>query len=124
MSVPLSQLAIFAPEPLPNPRAGRIFIKHRQRMQRLFTDRITHVVAQRAYCRIHTLDGNYTISVSLASLERQLPPCNLLRVHRSYLANVLHVELIGKRSIQVAGHELPLSQARRKELLSCLNTIA
>lgn len=123
MTISLDQLELLVPEPLPDPRADRVFVKHRRHMHRIYTHRITYVMAQRAYCRIYTLDGDYTISVSLAGLERQLPPCNLFRIHRSYLVNLLHVRLIGKRVVRVGDRELPLSHGRRAELLARLRTI-
>ena len=88
------------------------------------TSDIRYVVAHRAYCKLVTIDGReITLSLSLGSLERQLPACNILRIHRSYLVNALHVEEIGDQSLLTGNTPLPLSRRCREELFRCVRII-
>ena len=123
MSFTIKNLTICPPARLRDPRADRFFIKHQHRMQRIYTDEIIRVEAQRAYCRLVTVHGEFIVSVSLAGLLRQLPPSNLLRVHRSYAVNLLFVESVGERSLMVGGGEVPVSGGSRKAVVERLRFI-
>jgi DNA-binding LytR/AlgR family response regulator len=87
-------------------------------MTRIMTSDIRYIEAQRAYCRLVTTDAReFTLSLSLGVLERQLPPANIVRIHRSYLVNVLHVDQIGEQGLRSGTEQLPVSRGFREALL-------
>jgi DNA-binding LytR/AlgR family response regulator len=94
----------------------RIFIHHRDRLVRILLADIKYVRAERAYCQIVTAGAEYTLSISLGALERQLVGNRLLRVHRSYLVNLRWVEEVHHRCLLVDGLAIPLTRAKREEL--------
>ena len=107
-----------------DPRQDRIYVYHKKRMTRIMTSDIRYVEAHRAYCRLVTADGReFTLSLPLGSLERQLPPSNIIRIHRSYLVNVLHIDQIGDQVLRIGGKILPVSRSYREGLLARLRII-
>lgn len=108
----------------PDPRQDRIYVNYKKRMIRIMTSDIRYVEANRAYCRLVTTDGrDFTLSLSLGALERQLPSDNIIRIHRSYLVNVLHVDQIGDQALLTGKRTLPLSRSCREELFRSIRTI-
>ena len=72
------------------------------------------------YVRLH-LDGEAVLTKgALRTLEAELPPEAFLRVHRSYVVGLHHVERVGPASVRVGGREVPVSRARRASLLARL----
>lgn len=59
-----------------------------------------------------------THGIPLGELERQLPPENFFRCHKSYLVNLQHIRQIGLSELLLTGGaHVPLSRHRRRELL-------
>jgi two-component system, LytTR family, response regulator len=55
---------------------------------------ITHVSAEGAYVRVHTVERTYLIREALASIERRLPADQFIRVHRSTIVNLDAIEAV------------------------------
>ncbi|MFK8165314.1 MAG: LytR/AlgR family response regulator transcription factor [Lewinella sp.] len=118
------QLSITSDPRSPNPRHDRIYVHYKKRMIRIMTSEIRYAEAHRAYCLLVMTDGRqFTLSLSLGSLERQLPACNLVRIHRSYLVNALHVNEILEHSVLSGNKQLPVSRGCREALLGSLRII-
>ena len=59
-----------------------------------FVDRsdVTHVEAQGDYARLHTAAGTHLVRVPLATLEEQWAGAGFVRIHRSLLVALRHVD--------------------------------
>lgn len=69
----------------------------------------------------HTRTGEYRARESLSKLENQLRNRGFLRIAVSHLANLRYVsELDGNMLILTTGDRLPISRARKKEVLAAL----
>ncbi|NKX56637.1 LytR/AlgR family response regulator transcription factor [Arthrobacter mobilis] len=77
-------------------------------------DDIRYVQAQGDYARLHTAESSYLIRVPLNDLERQWAQAGYLRIHRSYLVSMDHIQQVrlgsGRASVLVNGAELPVSR--------------
>ncbi len=124
MTFQSGQLTVFADSNSPDPSNDRIYVHHKKKMVRIMTSEIRYVEANRAYCRLVTVGGRqFMLSLSLGALERQLPPGNILRIHRSYLINTLHVDQIVEDALLSGRKKLPLSRSCRQALLAQLRII-
>lgn len=103
--------------------SDRIFVRHNDRMVRLALSDIQYIEAERAYCRIQTAGTEYLLSLAMGRLEEQVKHGDLVRVHRSYLVNLRHVEAIADNHLVVAGRAIPLSRSHRAEFLQKVNLI-
>jgi len=88
-------------------------------------DDISHVEAQGDYARLHTRDrDSYLLRAALTSLEEEWRPAGFLRVHRSLLIALAHVDEVrqdgGRCSVLIGGRELPVSRRHTRELREVL----
>jgi DNA-binding LytR/AlgR family response regulator len=75
---------------------------------------IRFVQAQGDYVQLHTKDAKYLVRVTLNDLEEQWAARGFLRIHRSFLVSIDHVDHIrirdGKATVAINGAELPVSR--------------
>lgn len=77
---------------------------------------IYYLNAEDKYTLIHTADGYYMDSTSLAEYEEILSAHGFYRIHRKYLVNTAHHKKINKKMVVLDNSvELPLSRRREKE---------
>lgn len=85
---------------------------------------ITYVEAQGDYARLHTAEGSHLLRTPLATLEEQWRPAGFVRIHRSLLVSLPHVEEVrtdsGRCTVVVAGTELVVSRRHTRELRDLL----
>lgn len=104
--------------------SDRLFIKVKDRMRRLFFKDILWVVADDYYCKAVTREKEFLVTKTLKKFGEELS-CNLgfMRVHRSYIVNLHHVEEIGELYLHIGKKEIPVSRNFREELLARLKNI-
>lgn len=75
---------------------------------------IRRAEAQGDYARLHTDRGSFLLRAALAELEEQWAPHGFVRIHRSHLISLHHVERAqqraGRMTIRVAGEDLDVSR--------------
>jgi two-component system, LytTR family, response regulator len=80
------------------PRAGgitdRLFARHRGGMVPVSTSEILRVDAATSGCSLVTARGAFELDVTLGEVERRLDPDDFVRVHRSHILNLEHVDRI------------------------------
>ena len=85
---------------------------------------ITHVEAQGDYARLHTAEGSHLVRTPLSSLAEEWAPAGFVRIHRSLLVSLPHIEEVrtesGRVSVVVAGQELSVSRRHTRELRDLL----
>lgn len=72
------------------------------------------------YVRIMTRDGrSRTVLGTLTNFEEQLPTCDFMRIHRSYIINVHEIQEIGSSQIRLSsGTSVPVGKTYRNLLSS------
>ncbi len=101
----------------------RIFVRHKEKMVRLFLDEIQFIAAERNYSRIYCCGKEYVLSVPLKTLERKINNPMFLRIHRSYMVNLARVDEVGEGHIVIDQKTLPLGQGQRTRLLARIQRI-
>jgi DNA-binding LytR/AlgR family response regulator len=85
---------------------------------------VRYVEAQGDYARLHTADGSHLVRVPLSSLEEQWRDAGFVRIHRSLLVALAHVEEVrmdsGRCTVLVGGDELAVSRRHTRELRDLL----
>lgn len=85
---------------------------------------VRYVEAQGDYARLHTPQGSPLIRVPLATLEERWRRAGFVRIHRSILVAVAHIEEIrfdaGRAVVVVAGTPLQVSRRHTRELRELL----
>lgn len=102
----------------------RLFIKSKDQMVRLFFKDILWVEADDYYCKVVTAEREFLVTKTLKKLSEELAGVpELMRVHRSFIVNLSHVEAIGELNLQVGKTKIPVSRNMRDELLTRLKNI-
>jgi len=85
---------------------------------------VLFVEAQGDYARLHTRDGQHLVRVPLSTLEEQWRGAGFVRIHRSLLVSIGHVQEVrmeaGRCSVLVGGQELAVSRRHTRELRDLL----
>ncbi len=97
--------------------SDRIFVRHKDAMVKIILSDIFYLEADRSYCKIYTADTEYLLSVPLKSLEDKLPPKHFLRIHRSFVINLLQIDKVGEGHVVIADKAIPISRSHREEFL-------
>jgi DNA-binding LytR/AlgR family response regulator len=88
---------------------------------------VRYASAQGDYVRLHTPSGNPLVRMPLSALEQRWADAGFVRVHRSILVALVHVEelrLSGPRpTVVVDGAELPVSRRHLPEVRGLLRRV-
>ncbi|WP_336517105.1 LytR/AlgR family response regulator transcription factor [Pollutibacter soli] len=101
----------------------RIFIRNKDRMIKIMTSDILYLEADRNYSRIFTRQKEYVLSITLKIIEEKLSPQYFLRIHRSYLVNILHVDEIAENYLTVNQVQLPFGAGTKEQLMQRMQTL-
>lgn len=74
--------------------SDRIFVRHKDRMVKIYLQDILFAEADRNYCKIYTMESEYLMTLPLGSFEEKLQSKDFLRIHRSHIINVNKVDAI------------------------------
>jgi DNA-binding LytR/AlgR family response regulator len=85
---------------------------------------ITHVEAHGDYARLHTATDSHLLRTPLSALEEEWGPAGFVRIHRSLLVSLAHVDEVrmdaGRCTVVVSGTELAVSRRHTRELRDLL----
>lgn len=68
------------------------------------------------YILLKTTKGNLLTYMTMKNLAGLLPADTFIRVHRSYLVNMNHIEVIDKNRLKVAGTDITVGENYRENL--------
>jgi len=99
-------------------QTSEMYIRQGDSFIKIIWDEILFVESMQNYLKLHFEDKSFVIHQTMSSLEELLPKEAFFRIHKSYLVNVSHIDLISGGRVFVHGKELPLSKHRKDELLN------
>ena len=103
--------------------SDRIFVRHKEKMIKIVLADIFYAEADRNYSRIFTKEKEYLLAVTLKAIEEKLPAYLFLRVHRSFIINLMHVDEVRETEVLVNQKPIPLGAGMREVLLKSLRTL-
>jgi DNA-binding LytR/AlgR family response regulator len=96
--------------------ANTVFVRVGNDIVRLDLDEVRFIRSDSNYVRFVLADREVTSLMNLKDLERKLPP-DFVRVHRSYIVNLRHVDKLDSQDIKIGRELVPVSDSYREELL-------
>ena len=85
---------------------------------------VRYVEAQGDYARLHTADGSHLVRVPLTTLEQQWATAGFVRIHRSHLVALHHVDEMhvesGRWSVRLGDDVLAVSRRHTRDLRDTL----
>lgn len=110
-------------EQKPMDASNALFVKDGSKLVKLAIEDIFFIEAQGDYVNIHTEKKNFLIHSTMKNIEEKLPSEHFFKVHRSYIVNLHHIDDIEESILQVNKFKVPISKAKKDELLKQLRVI-
>ena len=79
-------------------------------------DDLIFIEGQKAYVTFHIRTKKITALISLKELEDTLPPGKFIRIHKSYIVAIRHVETLEGNMIGIGGHKLTVGSSYREKV--------
>ena len=94
-----------------------IYIRSSDKMVKVIIKNVLYIEAERNYCKIHCKEKEFLIVSTLKDLDEKLPVQNFLRIHRSFIVNISHIDEIATSHVVIAKKAIPITSEMKKELL-------
>jgi DNA-binding LytR/AlgR family response regulator len=78
---------------------------------------VSFIEALQNYAVIHVPGRKLITYITLTSLEKQLPKDRFIKVHKSYLVSVPHIQAIEGNEILMESSRIPISRNLREEVI-------
>lgn len=102
---------------------GQIYLKEDKKLVKVREEDILYVEAKGDYMLFKTAKGSHIVLSTMSNVSQKLNPILFLQVHRSFLINLNHIMDIEDTTLVIDKKVIPISRAKRKELLSRIKTI-
>ena len=103
--------------------SDRIFVRHKDKMMKIMIADILYIEADRNYSRIFAGNKEYLLSTTLKTIEEKLSGHLFVRIHRSYIVNLAHVDEVAESHVIIAQKPIPLSSGLKEHLLGRIQTL-
>ncbi|MES2774417.1 MAG: response regulator [Bacteroidota bacterium] len=103
--------------------SDRIFVRYKDKMVKIMIGDILFMEADRNYSRIFTENREYLLSITLKAIEDRFTDKRFLRIHRSYIINLQHVDEVAESHVAIGQKKIPLSTGLKEQLLQRIQTL-
>ncbi|MBF9219772.1 LytR/AlgR family response regulator transcription factor [Hymenobacter ruricola] len=102
--------------PAAPPAEDHIYLKVEYQLVRVALADIVYVEGLKDYVKVHLASAARPLLslTSLRSMEEKLPAGKFLRIHRSYIVGLGHIQAVGRGTVQIQGETLPVSDGYRE----------
>jgi DNA-binding LytR/AlgR family response regulator len=94
-----------------------IFVRSHDKMIKVCINDILYIEAERNYCKIHCKGKEHLLVTTLKDIDEKLTSQHFLRIHRSFIVNISHIDEIATSHVVIAKKAIPLSADLKKQLL-------
>jgi DNA-binding LytR/AlgR family response regulator len=113
----LAKVSAEEEKPAASSSSDHIFIKSDGKLVRLNNDDILFIESMGDYVRFVTPDKKYITHNTIKNLEERINGEHFMKVHRSYIVNLLKIDDIRENDLYIRGIEIPISKAHRADVL-------
>ncbi|SRR6056297_971066 len=101
-----------------------IFIKSGSEFHQLYIQGIEYVESDGNYVTFHTNKGPVLARYKISEVLEILPKEFFIRIHRSYIVALKHIETVQKHCVIINGKEIPISSNYREVFLAIIHEIS
>jgi len=94
---------------------GYIFVKSEYKTQKLNLIDIQYLESKGDYVLIHYGNKKLMCLETMKAFEQKLPSADFMRVHRSYIIALNHIDFIERNRIKIGEQLIPISNSHQKE---------
>ncbi|TDX01973.1 LytR/AlgR family response regulator transcription factor [Dinghuibacter silviterrae] len=99
-----------------------MYCKVNRELVRIYLKDILYIESIKDYVRIVTGAQQYVTYQRIGYMEEKLPSDKFLRVHKSFIVSVEHIDSYNADTVTVGGHPLPLGRNYRDAFRKLLST--
>jgi two-component system, LytTR family, response regulator LytT len=100
-----------------------LFLKDGSKLVKVPLNEILFIEAQGDYVSFRTPKKTFLLHATLKHVEGKLPDTKFFKAHRSYIVNIDRIRDIDETSIHLDDVQIPLSKAKREQLIQRINVI-
>lgn len=108
---------------LPEKTEESLVVKSGHKLYKINYPDLLYIEGQREYVTFHTTKQRITTLYSLKDLEEKLPSAQFIRIHKSYIISIQHIELIEANILHIADKKLPVGGSYKESLMSLFENI-
>lgn len=97
-----------------------IYVKENKKVIKISINEILFVEGLKDYVSIHTCDKKTITKSTLSAIEKKLPGNKFLRIHRSFIVSLLHIDAFTATSIEIGKKELTIGRNYKQSVMKAL----
>lgn len=97
-----------------------MFIRSNRKMIKIDYDTIIYIESYSDYIKIHTTTKVVVTRETITAIEAKLPQPAFLRIHRSYIIAIQHIDSFTNEHVTIGNQTLTISRSHKKNVLSLL----
>jgi len=107
-------------KPTPQEGTDYIFLKENKKMIRLVLSDIQYIESIKDYVKVVTENKTVITKQNLSHFEQILDPAEFVRVHRSFIVAIRHIDAFTSASVEIGKLEVPIGRLYKDEALKRL----
>ncbi|WP_259065289.1 LytR/AlgR family response regulator transcription factor [Mucilaginibacter sp. X4EP1] len=100
-----------------------LYVKCNQRFEKVWIDDILFIESMLNYINIITINKKYTVYSSLKAIESGLSANKFIRIHKSYVVAINHIQAIDNSHVHVVEYKLPVSRSNKQAVLQIASAL-
>lgn len=96
------------------------FIKCDSRIEKIRFDELLYVEAMQNYVMLHTTRNRFVSYLTFKSVEEYLPSADFLKVQKSFIVNLHHINNIEGNEISIADRKITISRGNKEDILNTI----
>lgn len=104
----------------PQESTDYIFLKENKKMIRLVLSDIQYIESIKDYVKVVTENKTVVTKQNLSHFEQILDPSEFVRVHRSFIVAIRHIDAFTSASVEIGKLEIPIGRLYKDEALKRL----
>jgi DNA-binding LytR/AlgR family response regulator len=101
-------------------KVDHIFVKVEHRLQRIQLSSVSYIESLRDYVAFHTGKGKILTLDSMKNMELLLPATQFIRIHKSFIINMEHIDYLERGRIVINKQYLPIGDTYREKVMKTL----
>lgn len=97
-----------------------VYIKSEKKMVRVFLKDILYIESLASYVQLYTQERKIICYKKISDFEDKLSKHQFLRVHRSFIISLNHVEAFTSSQIEIKGREIPIGRNYKNQVMQAL----
>ncbi len=109
-----------APQETASNSIDYFFVKSEYQLVKIKYSSLKYIQGLGEYVKLHTEEKLVVSLLSLSKLIKELPSHEFIRIHKSYIINLSHIDAYQNNNVSIGDIEIPVGQTHKAKLLAAL----